>query len=65
MIKSTELKDKPRLAECATCHESELQQKLEEDLKWNITVQDFNRVILPLIDSVKIQGNNIPMDMEK
>jgi hypothetical protein len=65
MIKSTELKDKPRLAECATCHESELPQKLEEDLKWNIVVQDFNRVILPVIDSVKIQGNNIPMDMEK
>ncbi len=65
MIKSTELKDKAKLAECATCHESELPQELAQNLKWEISLQDFNRVILPVIDSVKIQGDKIPIDMEK
>jgi hypothetical protein len=65
MLKLAELKDKPHLAECATCHETELPQKLDKNLKWEITLHDFNRVILPLIDSVKIQGNNMPMDVEK
>jgi Ni/Fe-hydrogenase subunit HybB-like protein len=65
MIESTKLKDKPKLAECATCHESELPQKIEQNLKWEISLQDFNRVILPVIDSVKIKGAQVPADMEK
>jgi Ni/Fe-hydrogenase subunit HybB-like protein len=64
-ISSTELQDKPKLAECATCHESELQQKIGRNLKWKITLQDFNRVILPVIDSVKIRKNNIQIDAKE
>jgi len=64
-ITSIELKDKPKLAECATCHESELPQEIEKSLKWEITLQDFNRVILPVIDSIIIRENNIQMDVEK
>jgi len=64
MIKSTELKDKPKLAECATCHESEVTPKIEKNLKWDITHQNFNRVILPVIDSVKIRENEIQVNIE-
>jgi cytochrome c553 len=63
-IRSTELQDKPKLAECATCHESELQQKIGRNLKWKITLQDFNRVILPVIDSVKIRETEIQVNVE-
>lgn len=57
-VKSTELADKPRLADCATCHETEFPEKISNDLKWDIALPQFNRVILPVIDSVKVLGKN-------
>lgn len=60
-MKLTEMIDKPNLANCATCHASELPEKFTNNLKWETTLPHFNRVILPVIDSLKIVRIN-PID---
>jgi Ni/Fe-hydrogenase subunit HybB-like protein len=45
--KSKELKDKPDLARCSTCHKTELPENLTAGVNWKITVPHFNSVILP------------------
>jgi len=64
-IKATEMSEKKNLAECATCHESENPPKFVENLKWDTSLPQFNRVILPIIDSVKIQESTKPIVAEK
>jgi len=49
-IKSRELTDKPKLAECTTCHNSRLPEELNSNLKWETTLPHFNSVILPIVD---------------
>jgi len=49
-LKSMELINKQKLAQCTTCHKSELPEKLNADLKWATTLPHFNSVILPVID---------------
>lgn len=57
-IKLTEMKDKPNLANCATCHASELPEKFTNDLKWETSMPHFNQVILPVTDSLQVVGTN-------
>ena len=47
MIKAKELKDKPNLAQCSTCHKTGFTKKLEVSIKWEISSPHFNQVILP------------------
>ena len=54
IVKSKELKDKPNLAQCSTCHSTQPSEKFVSNLKWEITLPHFNRVILPDIDTTKI-----------
>lgn len=54
LLKSVELKDKPNLAQCTTCHKTKLPEELNANLKWATTLPHFNNVILPKIDSTKI-----------
>ncbi len=51
--KSKEIKDKPDLARCATCHKSELPENLTAGINWKITIPHFNNVILPDIKKEK------------
>jgi Ni/Fe-hydrogenase subunit HybB-like protein len=53
IIKSKELKDKPNLARCSTCHSAETSEKFVSNLKWETALPHFNRVILPDIDTMK------------
>ena len=50
---SKNLKDKPNLAECTTCHSTQLQENLTSGLTWKITIPHFNSVILPEVKSEK------------
>jgi Ni/Fe-hydrogenase subunit HybB-like protein len=51
IIKSKELKDKPNLAQCTTCHKSEMPEKITVNLKWETSLPHFNNVILPDVDT--------------
>jgi len=55
-VKLTEVIDKPKLANCATCHASEFPEKFNNDLKWETALPHFNQVILPVIDTLKIKS---------
>lgn len=44
---SKQLKDKPDLAKCSTCHKTELPENMSADINWKITLPHFNSVILP------------------
>ena len=50
IIKSRELKDKPNLAQCTTCHKSEMPERITVNLKWETSLPHFNNVILPDVD---------------
>ena len=56
-LKAEELVDKPNLAQCSTCHATEFPQKLEEKIKWEITMPHFNHVVLPEV-SADLDGEN-------
>ena len=56
IVKSKELKDKPNLAQCSTCHSIEPSEKIVTNLKWETSLPHFNRVILPDIDTMKISA---------
>jgi Ni/Fe-hydrogenase subunit HybB-like protein len=49
--KSKELKDKPYLAQCSTCHQTGFTKKLEASIKWEVSSPHFNQVILPDVNS--------------
>jgi Ni/Fe-hydrogenase subunit HybB-like protein len=49
-IKSVELKDKANLAQCTTCHKTDLPEEINANLKWETNLPHFNSVILPEID---------------
>ena len=51
IIKSRELKDKPNLAQCTTCHKSEMPERITVNLKWETSLPHFNNVILPDVDT--------------
>ena len=55
MIKSKELKDKPNLAQCSTCHKTGFTKKIEASIKWEISSPHFNQVILPEVKSNDIK----------
>ncbi len=50
IVKSRELKDKTNLAQCTTCHKSEMPERLTVNLKWETSLPHFNNVILPDVD---------------
>ena len=47
IAESKKLKDKPNLAQCSTCHKSQLPANLTAGLNWKINLPHFNNVILP------------------
>ncbi len=47
MKKSKEIKDKPDLARCSTCHKTDLPENLSAGVNWKINIPHFNNVILP------------------
>jgi len=49
--KANELNDKPKLAECSTCHLTETPEKLYSNLTWEVSPPQFNNVVLPGIDT--------------
>ncbi|MGD8307522.1 MAG: Ni/Fe-hydrogenase cytochrome b subunit [Ignavibacteria bacterium] len=51
LLKSKELTAKQKLTQCANCHENDISQEKEKDLKWEVTPPCFNRVILPVVDT--------------
>jgi hypothetical protein len=53
--KAKELKDKPDLARCSTCHKTELPENLTAGIEWKITVPHFNSVILPDVKPVVME----------
>lgn len=53
--KSKEMKDKPNLARCTTCHKSELPENLTAGINWKIKIPHFNNVILPDIKQTKTE----------
>ena len=46
-IESKKITDKPTLAQCSTCHKTELPENLMAGLNWKINLPHFNSVILP------------------
>lgn len=50
-IESKKIKDKPNLAQCSTCHKTELPENLAAGLNWKINLPHFNNVILPDVKS--------------
>ncbi len=44
---SKNLKDKPNLAQCSTCHKTELPENITAGLNWKVDLPHFNNVILP------------------
>jgi hypothetical protein len=56
VIKATEIKDKPNLAQCSTCHKTGLTKKLEANITWEISSPHFNHVILPEVKLSNIKG---------
>ena len=55
IVKSKEMKDKPNLAQCSSCHSTAPPDKILANLKWETTLPHFDRVILPDIDTLKIK----------
>ena len=53
--KSKELKDKPNLAQCSTCHQTGFTKKLEVSIKWEVSSPHFNQVILPDVNSEELK----------
>ncbi len=53
--KVNEVKDKPKLAECSTCHLTETPEKLYSNLTWEVSHPHFNNVVLPGIDTSKFK----------
>jgi Ni/Fe-hydrogenase subunit HybB-like protein len=47
IIESKEIKDKPNLPLCSSCHKTELPESLNAGLNWKINLPHFNNVILP------------------
>jgi Ni/Fe-hydrogenase subunit HybB-like protein len=56
VIKATELKDKPNLAQCSICHKTGFTKKLEASINWEISSPNFNHVILPDVKLTKVKG---------
>jgi len=56
VIKVTELKDKPNLVQCSTCHKTGYTKKLEANISWEISSPHFNHVILPEVKLAKVKG---------
>jgi Ni/Fe-hydrogenase subunit HybB-like protein len=56
IVKSKELKDKPNLAQCSSCHSTAPPEKILANLKWETTLPHFDRVILPDIDTMKTKA---------
>ena len=54
-IESKNLKDKPNLAQCSTCHKTVLPENLTAGLNWKINLPHFNNVILPDVKQEKIE----------
>jgi Ni/Fe-hydrogenase subunit HybB-like protein len=50
VVKAKEL-EKQNLGQCSSCHSSEVQEHISENLKWKISLPHFNNVILPKIDN--------------
>ncbi len=45
--KNSKIKNKPKLAQCSTCHKTELPENLTASVKWKYALPHFNSVILP------------------
>jgi Ni/Fe-hydrogenase subunit HybB-like protein len=50
-IEAKEIKDKPNLALCSTCHKMGVPPALTTGMKWNVTLPRFDNVILPDVES--------------
>jgi len=57
--KALTIKGKEKLAECASCHESEPPAHLYELMKWNDHAPSYNRVILPTEKSTGGKGSSL------
>ncbi len=47
LAESKKIKDKPNLAQCSTCHKTQLPENLEAGINWKISLPHFNSVVLP------------------
>ena len=56
VIKVSELKYRPNLTQCSTCHKTGFTKKLESSIKWEISSPHFNQVILPNVKSTIVKG---------
>ncbi len=54
-IEAKIVKDKPKLAQCSTCHKTQLPDSLIAGMKWKIKLPHFDNVILPAHKSVKME----------
>ena len=54
-IEAKTIIDKPNLAQCSTCHKTELSENLTAGLNWKINLPHFNNVILPDVKLQKIE----------
>ncbi len=55
IIKSKEMKGKPNLAQCSTCHKTGFTKKLEASIKWEISSPHFNQVVLPDVNPEELK----------
>jgi hypothetical protein len=46
-VEAKEIKDKPNLALCSTCHRTGTPPALKAGMKWNVTLPHFDNVVLP------------------
>lgn len=49
-IESKEMKDKPNLAQCPTCHRIGTPAQLKAAMKWDVSMPSFNDVVLPVVE---------------
>ena len=52
-IEASQIKDKSNLAQCSTCHKTELPENLMAGLNWKVNLPHFNSVILPDVKQEK------------
>jgi Ni/Fe-hydrogenase subunit HybB-like protein len=53
--KVTHLVNKPNLDKCSTCHAFEFSSEISKNLTWETSLPHFNRVILPVIDTLRVK----------
>jgi len=56
IVKSKDLINRKELSQCSTCHKNDFNKEQEKNLKWEVSLPNFNSVILPVVDTLLVKG---------